>query len=69
MNYRPMMCPKCGKPLRHRIISNMRFCVNPLCADYHGIPPIKDIPIYRHDIPINEESMKPEWYEIKTEDK
>jgi hypothetical protein len=34
------MCSKCGLPLRHRIISNLRFCVNPQCEDYHGIPPI-----------------------------
>jgi hypothetical protein len=41
MNYRPVGCPVCGEPLRHRVISNLRYCVNPVCSEYHGIPPIK----------------------------
>ena len=38
---RKVPCPKCGKPLRHRAISNLRYCVNPQCPTYKGIPPIK----------------------------
>lgn len=34
-------CPKCGQPLRHRVISNLRWCANQDCPDYHGVPPIK----------------------------
>jgi Zn-finger nucleic acid-binding protein len=65
MNYKPIMCPKCGQALRHRVISNLRFCVNPRCSEYHGIPPIEVDRIYRHDIPITEETMKPDWYKIQ----
>jgi hypothetical protein len=36
----PIPCPKCGRALRHRGLSGIRFCVNESCVDYHGIPPI-----------------------------
>jgi len=34
-------CPVCKKPMRHRVISNLRYCANPECDNYKGIPPIK----------------------------
>ena len=41
MTDHPILCPKCHQPLRHRGISNLRYCINPQCPDYKGIPPIK----------------------------
>lgn len=38
---RKIPCPKCGQPLRHRALSNLRWCANPTCPDYKGIPPIE----------------------------
>lgn len=37
---RPIPCPKCGEPLRHRALSGLRWCANVNCADYKGRPPI-----------------------------
>lgn len=38
-------CPKCGSPLRHRVLSNLRWCANSECPDYRGRPPIKVLPV------------------------
>jgi hypothetical protein len=51
-------CPKCRTPMRHRALSNLYWCPN--CEKVP--PPIKDIPIFRRDIPISQDMMKPEWY-------
>lgn len=39
-NEHQIPCPKCHKPLRHRVISNLYWCANENCTDYKGIPAI-----------------------------
>ncbi len=34
-------CPKCGQPMRHRVLSGLWWCANTKCSDYKGVPPIK----------------------------
>jgi ssDNA-binding Zn-finger/Zn-ribbon topoisomerase 1 len=64
MIYKKIPCPKCGEPLRHRVISNLRYCANVNCPDYKGIPPIKLNRTFRNDSLINAFSDEA-WAEVE----
>lgn len=58
-------CPRCHLPMRHRVVSNLRYCANPNCLNYKGIPPI-NVPKIRNDSLVNAFSDEV-WQEVEKE--